>query len=331
MKRSVVRRRFLGTLLATQTGIPWAARAADADTYTMRLSLPIPAATIMGVSMTRFAAAAGRRSNGRLKIEVYPSGQIATETATIQDLPSGVLDFACQSTALLSILLPQFQIFDVPFLFKDLNAVNRFVDSHLMHDLLDQLDAKGIELLGWGFNGFKELESNRPVAVPDDMKGMRVRIQSGAGYVATYQALGAIPIVIDASELFTALTQRTVDAIDVSIDAFTTQKFYTAVKNIAMLDHIISVSPLMASKRKLATLPPDLQKIIREEAKSVSQFWGAATLQRIADAIKFLRENGAIFSNVQHPAFLKAIEPAYTVFRSRIGADFFDKALQATR
>ena len=129
--------------------VPLCTRAAKAaETYTLRLNLPMTADSLAGLSVLRMAAALGRRSNGQLKVEVYPNSQLANEAQAIQDLPTGVLDLSCQSSALLATLVPQFQILDVPFLFKDANAGFHFLEGPVLRPVLDQRCLRGITAAG---------------------------------------------------------------------------------------------------------------------------------------------------------------------------------------
>ena len=161
------------------------------------------------------------------------------------------------------------------------------------------------------------------------MKGLRVRIQNSPGAVATYKALGAVPVVIDISELFTAISQHTVDAMDQSIDAFVTFKYYSLAKYCAMLNHVFSVMPVMASKAKMNSLPANLQSLIRQEGNSLSQFWKAATLQRINEDIDICKKNGVSFTYPPYAAFRKAAESAWPVFQQRIGGNLIEMAAKS--
>ena len=254
MGRPLHRRRALqalgaGVWMAGTVRVP--ARAAEA--YTMRLSLPNATASIPAAAALRFAAAVNRRSGGQLQIEVYPNGQLAKEQESIDALTSGVIDLAIQQVGFLTSLVPQFQVFDLPFLFKDAAASYRVLDGPIGDELFATLDPKGIVGLGWGSNGFKEFETTaRAVVNVADMKGLRIRILGGAIFVATYQALGAIPVTFDLSEVFTALTQRTLDGIDVAIAGFASGKYYTVCKHVAMSNHVLAAIPLLShSKRKM--------------------------------------------------------------------------------
>jgi TRAP-type transport system periplasmic protein len=326
MIRRLSRKRVLAGVGAT-LNVPLACRATAADTYTMRMQIALDATSAQGVAASRFAAAVLRRSKGQLQVEIYPNGQLAKEQAILDGLTTGVLDLAIQGVAILVPLLPQFQIFQMPFLFKDLEAGYRVVDGAIGEELFAQLEPKGIEGLGCANGGFRELETtSKAIVVPDDMKGLRIRIQSGAVYVAIFQALGAIPVTIDVSEVFVALSQRTIDGIDATTNSFIDFKLYTIAKQVAMFNHVSSMTMLMGSKRKIDALPLALQKIIKEEGKASIPPWRSLQAHETLASIQMLRRNGVSFTEIQHSAFRKAMDPVYAMFQSKIGGNLIERA-----
>jgi TRAP-type transport system periplasmic protein len=323
MKRHLSRSRFLGALSAL--GLPAGGRlgaAGAAEAYTMRCSVATAANTANDLTARRFAAAVERRSNGQIKIEVYPGGQLAGQQESIDGLGTGVVDFAMEPTVLLMPILPQYQVLDMPLLFRNIASASRVLDGPIGDELFAALEPKGITGLTWVSTGFKTLETaSKPVAVPDDMKGLRVRIVGGGIFPATYQALGAIPVPIDLSETYTALSQHTVDGMDFPLESFTVGKYYTVCKRVSMLNHFLEKVALMGSKRKIEALPPALQKILKEEGRAVTAFARTLAAQREAVNIETLKANGVTF--VDKPditAFRKAVEPVYAQYRPRLGS-----------
>src|SRR5262249_2735352 len=155
-------------------------------------------------------------------------------------------------------LIPQFQVLDMPFLFKNMPAAQRVLDGAIGDELFAQLPGKGMIGLGWGTDGFRALETtSKPISAVDDMKGLRIRIQGGPVFVATYQALGAIPITIDLHETYLALQQHTVDAVDLALGGFTSAKFYTVARHVAISNHVLVVNPILGSRRRIEALPAD--------------------------------------------------------------------------
>jgi TRAP-type transport system periplasmic protein len=327
------RGRFLGVLgnLAVPTGIPMVCRAAGAGAYTLRLNNGLAATSALGITASRFAAAVARRSNGQLQIEVYPNYQLAKESETIEALTSGVIDFVTIASSVVVPLVPRLQIFAMPFLFKDVAAGFRVLDGPVGTDLSAELASKGILALGWGASGMREFgTTTKSVLVPDDLKGLRVRVQTGAIYIAMFQALGAIPVVIDSSEAFIAVSQHTVDAVDYALVSLVSGKYYTVIKHVAMLNQMFSPTGLFASKRKIDALPLPLQKIIKEEAKAAVPTWRSLSAREALDNVETLKKNDVLFTEPQYQAFRKAMDPVYAVFRSQPGGDLLDRVGRAT-
>jgi TRAP-type transport system periplasmic protein len=227
-------------------------------------------------------------------------------------------------------LFPQFQVFDAPFLFKDLAAGFRVLDGPIGEEFFASLEPRGIVGLGWGTGGFRELETtSKPVAVPEDLKGLRIRIQGGAVYVAIFEALGSTPVTIELSELYTALSQHTVDGVDIPLVGVTPGKYYTILKHVAMSDHVLAVEPILGSKRKIDTLPPELQKILKEEGRAVVALVRSLTDRETANAHDILKNNGVTFTEIQYPAFRKAMDPVYAMFQAKLGGNLLDRVSRA--
>jgi TRAP-type transport system periplasmic protein len=327
--RRLARRRFLcaAGAFALPAAVPLACRAATAA-YTLRMGVAEAATSVFGRAAVRLATSVERRSRGQLLIEVYPNGQLASQTEMINGLTSGVVDLTLTSSSLLVPLVPRCQVFDMPFLFKNIEAAARVLDGSIGDELLAEVETKGIAGLAWGISGFRELETTtKAIVVPEDMKGLRFRILAGQIFVATYQALGAIPVTIEISETFTALSQHTVDGVDFPLTSFTTSKLYTSagVKHLANSNHLLSVEPLLGSKRKIDALPIPLQKILRAEGMAFIPYWRSLAAEETIADTQILKSNGVTFTEIQYPAFRKAVEPVYTAFQSRLGADLLDR------
>src|ERR1700676_2561394 len=146
MHRRPSRRYFLGMLggLAAPTSVPAVSSLAAAETYTMRMGLADSAVSVPGLTALRFAAAVNRRSNGQLKIEVYPSGQLAQQQASIDGLTTGSLDLTIQAPSFLASLFPRFEVLYLPFLFRNLATAFRTLDGPIGTELFSELESKGI-------------------------------------------------------------------------------------------------------------------------------------------------------------------------------------------
>jgi TRAP-type transport system periplasmic protein len=325
LNRRFFRRNFLAAL-SVPVAVSLGRGAGAAETYTMRLNITQPATAVQGRAATHFASAVAHRSNGQVKVEVYPNSQLGSQAEMIDALRSGVVDFTIESSSFLVPLTPRVQVFDVPFLFRNPAAGYRVIDGPVGEELLAELEPKGIVGLGWGSNGFRQIStSTKAVTVPEDLRGVRMRIQNEAVQIAMYQAFGAIPVPVDAAEVFTALAQHTVEGMDNNIDVVTQGKYYTIIKHVAMSNHVFSVSPLLVSKRKFDALPAALQKIIKEEGKGAILFSRDLFDRQIADDVKILKDNGVAFTEIQFAPFRKAAEPVYGMVQAKIGGNLIER------
>ena len=143
------------------------------------------------------------------------------------------------------------------------------------------------------------------------------------------QAVGAIPVTIEFAELYTALAQHTVDGFAINNDGVISQKFDTVITHIAMANQHFSFIPLLGSKRKIDALPPELQKLLHDEATATLPAWRALTAQQLVQAEQTLRGKGIVFTEIDLPAFRKAMEPVYASFQSKIGGDLFERVRRA--
>lgn len=326
MHRKFRRRSLLG-LAAAAALQPRAARSADG--YTLRLSISPPVGSTFFLHAAEFARTVERRTNGRVKVEVYPSGQLAKQNESIAGLVTGTVDFSLHDAAYVSSVFAPAQVLLLPFMFKDIATLYRIVDGPIGDRLFRQLEDKGILGLSWGAGGFRAIETTtKTVLKPDDMKGLRIRIHGGPD-VATMQALGAVPVSIDTSEVYTAFSQRTVDAIETGPEAIASDKLYQFVRHIAFSNHVPSIAPLLASKKKIEALPPDLQAAVKESAKSVRASWRKLYTERAQESVDFLKGNGVAFNDVDWAAFRRLMTPIYAAYESKIGPDVLQQVSKA--
>jgi TRAP-type transport system periplasmic protein len=319
-------RTSLGAIAAAGPVASYARPVAALESYTLRMSLATSATTSWNISAAQWAEAVGRRSNGRLKIEVYPNSQLAKEQESIDGLQTGLVDLTFQNSTFLEPLFPKVQAFGLPFMLRNAAAALRVVDGPIGNEIFADFKAKGILGLFWGFTGFRELETpGKVIRVPEDMRGMRFRIQGGTVNTAMAQAVGAIPVTIDYSEMRSALAQHTIDVVDSTLVSVGSNKLYTLVKTVAMTNHIFSLQPLIASRSKIEALPADLQKIIFDETKAIIPAWRALTLQQTAEATQLLKDQGMVFNEIAFPAFRKAMDPVYAMLQSKLGGNMVQR------
>jgi TRAP-type transport system periplasmic protein len=310
----------LGAPQARAAGEPVVLKLAHPDT-------PLhPSQTIA----TRIAQLVEQRTGGSVKIRVFAGGQLGSEVNIVSGLTTGIVDLAMHTTGFLESFFPRIQAIDLPFLFKDSASAERLLDGPIGQQLLKDMEAKGIYGLTWGHYGWRVTETNtRPIRGPQDMNGVKIRIQPGAVFAAMFKAVGAVPIVIDLAELYIALSQGTVNGYELPFLAVISTKLVEVTKYVALTNHVYNGGVFMASKLRFDGLSPKEREVIRATVKETQPAWRKLVAEKSLDNRKECEQRGLAINEIDYPAFRKAMEPVYTEFRPKIGAEFADRVIKA--
>lgn len=214
----------------------------------------------------RMAELAAKKSNGEIKITVFPQSQLGGEVKMIQAARTGGLDMLITAQAPLVNTVKSYSLFDVPYLFDSVDQANKVLSGSVGKEFLDMLAQHN--LVGLGFLSVMERNvfSAKPINKGADMAGMKLRVMQSPGYVKAYESFGAQPTPMAYSELYMALQQGVVDGADTSPDQFMMDKFLEVSKfyNVTRVHYLPAI--LIASKSKFNRLTPAHQKIVQESA-----------------------------------------------------------------
>jgi TRAP-type transport system periplasmic protein len=320
------------TLVRTAAiALPFLAREGFAQTpaYTLKLTFADTRNHPLYPVLMRFADSVKAKTNGAVEVQVYGTGELGSQLNILTGLQTGIIDLCAHTSGYIDTLFPQFQVMDLPFLFPDLASAERVLDGPVGRQLADMMPAKGIYGLSYGYWGWRVTSTvDRKVPEPDDMKGLKIRVQPGPIFAATFRALGANPIAIDYSEIYMALSQHTIEAIETPIIALPSAKHYEVVKTINLTNHVYNAGVMMVSKRKFDSMPADLQEKLRAAALELTSDWRRSMVEKTAETTVFLREKGLSINEVDRAAYRKQTEGVYKDFREVIGADLVEAVLK---
>lgn len=306
---------------------------AAAPVRTLKLAFADTVAHPLYPVCLRFAANVKKKTDGAIKVEVYGAGQLGSPGDYMTDLQTGILDLCAHTSGFVETLYPRFMVFDLPFLFSSVEKAQAMLDGPLGTKMLNELPAKGIYGLSYGWWGWRIVSArNRPVPEPKDISGLKIRVQPGAIFAATFKTLKAIPIQIGITEVYLALSDGTIGAVEVPIISVLANKYEEVVKDITNTNHDYNVGVMLASKRRLDTLDKKYQEAIREAATEMTADWRKSIGEASEHAAKLIGAKGVkIISadQVDRAAYRKAVEPVYQQYRKIIGTDLMDAALKA--
>jgi tripartite ATP-independent transporter DctP family solute receptor len=311
--------------------LPYLARQGFAQTpaQTLKLTFADTRNHPLYQVLLRFADTVKAKSNGAIEVQVFSTGELGSQTNILTGLQTGIIDLCAHTSGYIDTLIPQFQVMDLPFLFPDLATAEKVLDGPVGKQLADLMPAKGIYGLSYGYWGWRVTSTlDRKVPKPDDMKGLKIRVQPGPIFADMFRALGANPIAIDYSEIYLALSQHTIEAIETPIIALPSAKHYEVVKTVNLTNHVYNAGVMMVSKRKFDSLAPNLQETLRAAAHELTGDWRKTMVEKTDETTKFLKGKGLTINEVDRGAYRKQTDGVYTKYRDIIGADLVDAVMK---
>lgn len=269
--------------------------------------------TAWGMGAQRFADLVRERTDGRVNIKVYYSGQLfaGQQTNEFQLLRTGVADFSFGSTINWSPQVPQLNLFSLPFFFDSYEELDAVIHGETGRQLEERLAQLGVTVLGWGENGFREFSNSvRPVRRPEDMQGIKARVVGSQIYIDTFRALGANPTAMNWSEAITAFQQGVVDGQENPLTGiYIPSRLWEVHPYVTMWQYTIDPLVIAVSSRVWATFPEDVRRIIQEVAEEVEIYQKALSRAGLDDgrSAQFLRELGEPVAIEDPVGFLEAL------------------------
>ena len=280
--------------------------------------------TPKGKGADRFKQLVEERSKGKLKVEVYPNSQLYKDKEELEALQLGSVQMLAPSLAKFGPLgVKEFEVFDLPYLFKDDAAFRAVTDGSLGKDLFAKLESKGIKGLAYWDNGFHIMSANKPLHAVADFKGLKMRIQSSKVLDAQMRALGAIPQVMAFSELYQALQSGVVDGTEGVPSNFYTQKIFEVQKHITLSNHGHLAYAVIINKKFYDGLAADLRAVIDGAVHDATTYANAIASTENAQGLEKIRASGKTTLYTPTPAetndWKKALMPVHKEMESRVG------------
>jgi TRAP-type transport system periplasmic protein len=264
------------------------------------------------IRLNEAAEAIAKRTNGRVNIQMFPNNQLGGSTDMLSQTRSGALEFTLLSTVIVSTLAPVAAISGVGYAFPDYDHVYSAMEGELGAYVRQSIEKVGLRSMKNIWNlGFRHVANNiRPIKTPSDLAGIKIRVAVGALYVSLFKGLGASPVSMNFSELYSSLQTKVIDGIETPLQIFVTFKMYEVIKYASLTNHMWDGQWLMANGRAWSKLPPDIQAIIEEE-------FNAACLRQRDDlkaiearARADLTAKGMIINDVDTAPFREALVKA---------------------
>ena len=327
-------RSFVGAASAAVVTLCMSLPAVAQDPITIKFSHVVAPDTPKGKGAEKFKELAEQYTDGRVKVEIYPNSQLYKDKEELEALQLGAVQMLAPSLAKFGPLgVPEFELFDLPMLFRDRDDLRKITEGEIGRGLLDKLDAKGITGLAYWDNGFKIMTANSPVIVPDDFLGLKMRIQSSKILEAQMEALGAIPQVMAFSEVYQALQTGVVDGTENTPSNTYTQRVNEVQKFGNVSNHGYIGYAVIVNKRFWDDLPEDVRANLDKAMAEATAYANDIAQEENATAMQAMRDAGTTefhdMTEEERAEWFEVLKPVHEEMADRVGAELIQQTYTA--
>ena len=321
------RRTMHAALLAAALTTALTAASSFAQTpIVIKFSHVVATDTPKGKGAERFKELAEKATGGRVKVEVYPNSTLYKDKEELDALQLGSVQMLAPSLAKFGPLgVKEFEAFDLPYIFPDKAVLYRVTEGKVGKELFAKLEPKGIRGLAYWDNGFKEMTARKPMHVPADFKGMKMRIQSSKVLDAQMRALGANPQVMAFSEVYQALQTGVVDGTENTPSNIYTQKTHEVQSDMTISDHGYIGYAVIVNKKFWDALPADIRTQLEGAMRDATKYTNAIAQQENNAALEAIKKSGKtnvyVLTPKEKAEWRKALLPVRKEMAARVGDD----------
>lgn len=277
------------------------------------------------VAALKFKELVEARTEGKVEIEIHPNATLGDERTLLEGMQMGTVDMGVITNGPIANFVPEVAVFELPFLFADNEEAYEVLDGEVGKDVLNKMEESSFKGLAFAERGFRNVtNSTRPVVVPADMEGLKVRVMENPVYIDTFKALGANTVPMAWTETLTALQQGTIDGQENPVVVIHSFKLDETQKYLSLSRHTYSPATIMMSLSKFNELPEDVQKVIEDSAQEAAEHARAVNAEEEETLLSELVERGMEVTEVDVAAFQEAVESVYEKYRDQY-AEYMDK------
>lgn len=289
--------------------------------------------TPKGQMANKFAELVAERLPGQVEVKVFPSSQLFGDNKVLEAMLLGDVQMAAPSLSKFQKYTKSLQLFDLPFLFKDMAAVERFQGSPEGQEMLNALQSKGLVGLGYLHNGMKQLSANGPLRVPTDANGKKFRIMTSDVLHAQFEAVEAVPLKKPFSEVFTLLQTKAIDGQENTWSNIYSKKFFEVQPYITESNHGVLDYMIVTSAEFWNGLDEDLRSEVKKALDEAIAFGNQIAAEKASSdkqaIIDSKRSEVIEITDAEREQWVAAMKPVWDQFADEIGADLI-KAAEAS-
>lgn len=305
---------------------------ASDETFTLRYASAVNPESIEGKAMEVFKEYVEDASDGRLIVETYPGGALGGVAEGVQQVATGAIDMTNAAPSWWQTISPGIGVVELPYLFGSRDEAFAAMDGELGELISDEMLDSDLVVLGWYDLGFRHLLNNvRPVESVADLSGLTLRFQDNPTHLDAFAALGANPIVLDWTEVYSSMEGGVVDGVENGLATLSANNFDEVGKYLSLTQHVYGSMVVMMNRQTWESLPEDLQEIIREGSAAEVQYQRDETLKLENSTIADFEAAGVEVNELSPAALAEMKKIARGIYENhadRIGRELVEKALE---
>lgn len=263
--------------------------------------------------LQQFKEGVEKNSGGRISVKLFPSSQLGPDEDVLEQARAGAGVAVLVDGGRLAPFVKEFGILGAPYVASGFDEMRKIVTSPLMEEWNQKLrNASGHQVFSFNwYQGDRHLLTTKPVSKPADLAGVRMRTPGAPVWLETVRALGATPTPMPWAETYSALQMKAIDAAEAQSPATYGSRLYEVVTHITKTGHISLITGLVGSKIWFDKLPPNLQKVVRDEALKAGDIGSKATIDSIANFEKMMADKGVKIVNIDTKPFVESTKVVY--------------------
>ncbi len=307
----------------------------QAKPITLKFSHVVAENTPKGQMAIKFKQLVDERLKDKVTVEVFPNSQLFGDNKVLEALLLGDVQLAAPSLSKFKKYTKKLQLFDLPFLFNDMTAAEKFQQSPQGHALLKTVENKGLTGLGYLHNGMKQISASKPLHTPEDAKGLKFRIMSSDVLAKQFEALDATPLKKPFSEVFTLLQTKAIDGQENTWSNIRSKKFYEVQPYITASNHGLLDYMVVSSAEFWNGLPDDIRSELKKALDEAIAFGNQIAAEKAMNdkqaIIDSKRTTVIELSPEERQQWVDAMKPVWKDFEGIIGKDMLDAAIKANQ
>lgn len=306
-------------------GISSGVSAAD---LTMKFGHVGAPGSLFEATANNFAECSNAALSGEVEVQTFGSSQLGKDKELLQKLKLGQVNFSLPSSVMSSVD-DSFGIFEMPYIISDRDHMRR-VQGAMMDTFQDAAHANGYHIVGLAENGFRNITNNvRPVNIPADLEGIKLRTPNGVWRLKMFQEYGANPTPMAFSDVFTALQTGVIDGQENPYAQIASAKFQEVQKYLSVTGHVYTPAYILASKKQFDKLPANVQEALTDCANQTQDFTYEKAAELEASLLKVIEDAGVAVNTADKAAFIEASAPIYKQFAEEVegGQEMIDTVL----